>query len=132
MRNLSVLKALVAQMEKRAPVVPQHYQEKLQRRLREWCVEVTEPQRIAQEIAIMADKCAIEEELSRLCSHMEQFAQGVQTTGEIGRKLDFLLQEMNREVNTIGAKGSDVEIAQCVVDAKCAIEKMREQVQNAE
>lgn len=79
----------------------------------------------------MADRCAIDEELSRLGSHIEQFAQSVRGEGEAGRRLDFLLQEMNREVNTIGSKASDARIAQTVVDAKCIIEKLREQVQNA-
>ena len=96
----------------------------------EWQVAEADPQRVAQEVAIMADRCAIDEELSRLESHISQFADTVHTAQEAGKKLDFLLQEMNREVNTIGSKASDSEIARRVVAAKCVIEKLREQVQN--
>ena len=78
----------------------------------------------------MAERCAIDEELSRLQSHMAQFALGLEGREETGRRLDFLLQEMNREVNTIGSKASDAAIAQDVVDAKCILEKLREQAQN--
>ena len=79
---------------------------------------------------IRTDRCAIDEELSRLESHIAQFADTVRTAAEAGKKLDFLLQEMNREINTIGSKASDSEIAQRVVAAKCIVEKLREQVQN--
>ena len=79
----------------------------------------------------MADKCAIDEELSRLGSHIAQMRSYLDADGEVGKKLDFLIQEMNREANTIGSKGSDAAIAQCVVDLKSEIEKLREQVQNA-
>ena len=74
---------------------------------------------------------AIDEELSRLESHIAQFRDSVENGMEVGRKLDFLIQEMNREINTIGSKASDGKIAQCVVSAKCVVEKLREQVQNA-
>ena len=80
----------------------------------------------------MADKCAIDEELSRLESHMGQMRQTLKAEGEAGRRLDFLTQEMNREVNTIGSKASDAEITKLVVAAKTEIEKLREQVQNVE
>ena len=79
----------------------------------------------------MADHCAIDEELSRLESHIAQFRSSVESGTEVGRKLDFLLQEMNREINTIGSKASDCDIAQQVVSAKCLVEKLREHVQNA-
>ena len=98
--------------------------------MQEWQITAVDPQRIAQEVATMADRYAIDEELSRLQSHMAQFAEGLESQQEIGRRLDFLLQEMNREVNTIGSKASDAQIAQDVVDAKCLLEKLREQVQN--
>ena len=80
----------------------------------------------------MADRCAIDEELSRLESHIGQLRAYLDTKGEIGKKLDFLIQEMNREANTIGSKASDAQIAQQVVDLKSEIEKLREQVQNVE
>ena len=90
-----------------------------------------DPARLAQEVAMMADKCAIDEELSRLQSHIGQLRRYLTLEGETGKKMDFLIQEMNREANTIGSKCSDAAIAQCVVDLKSEIEKLREQVQNA-
>jgi len=129
--NLSELSLLREQIAARAPEVPEEYRKRLTARLEEWQVNAADPQRVAQEVAIMADRCAIDEELSRLEGHIAQFADSVQNGVEVGRKLDFLLQEMNREVNTTGSKASDAQITQCVVDAKCIIEKLREQVQNA-
>ena len=78
----------------------------------------------------MADRCAIDEELSRLGSHFQQFQVCLTADGEVGRRMDFLLQEMNRETNTIGSKALDAGIAQRVVEIKCLLEKLREQVQN--
>lgn len=131
LHNLSELAALRSRMAARAPEAPKEYRNRLEARLAEWQVDAVEPQRVAQEVAIMADRCAIDEELNRLESHLSQFEQSVRGEAEVGRRLDFLLQEMNREVNTIGSKASDAQLAQCVVDAKCVIEKLREQVQNA-
>ena len=129
--NLNELAALRDKIAERAPSVPEEYRARLTARLEEWQLNAVDPQRVAQEVAIMADRCAIDEELSRLEGHIAQFASSVQSGAEVGRKLDFLLQEMNREVNTTGSKASDAQIAQAVVDAKCIIEKLREQVQNA-
>ncbi len=129
--NLKELASLREKIAERAPSVPEEYRARLTARLEEWQVNAADPQRIAQEVAIMADRCAIDEELSRLEGHIVQFADTVQNGTEVGRKLDFLLQEMNREINTTGSKASDSLIAQAVVDAKCIIEKLREQVQNA-
>lgn len=128
LEELSVLREEIA---RRAPLVPEEYRKRLQSRLAEWQVAEVDPQRLAQEVATMADRCAIDEELSRLESHIQQFSHTARTADEAGKKLDFLLQEMNREVNTIGSKASDAEIARRVVGAKCTIEKLREQVQNA-
>lgn len=128
--HLSALDALVQSIARRAPQVPGQYKQRLLARLQEWDMPQADPQRIAQEVAIMADRAAIDEELSRLNSHIQQFAACLKSDGEVGRKLDFLLQEMNREINTIGAKGADGEIAHWVVEAKCTIEKLREQAQN--
>ena len=128
--NLDALSSLRNEIARRAPQVPEDYRKRLQARLAEWQVAEADPQRVAQEVALMADRCAIDEELSRLESHIAQFADTVQTAQEAGKKLDFLLQEMNREVNTIGSKAADGEIARRVVAAKCIIEKLREQVQN--
>lgn len=132
LHNLDSLSAIRSQIALRAPEVPNDYRKRLQARLEEWHLAgQIEPQRIAQEVAILADHCAIDEELSRLESHIAQFSCSLQSGVEVGRKLDFLLQEMNREVNTIGSKASDAQLAQYVVDAKSLIEKLREQVQNA-
>ena len=128
--NLEELSALRQAIAARAPEVPLEYRQRLMARLEEWQVSA-DAQRVAQEVALMADHCAIDEELSRLESHIAQFRDSVENGMEVGRKLDFLLQEMNREVNTIGSKASDAELAQAVVDAKCVVEKLREQVQNA-
>lgn len=130
LRNLDGLSALREHIASRAPMAPEEYRKRLEARLEEWSVSPADPQRLAQEVALLADRCAIDEELSRLQSHIDQFRQSLHGTDEAGRRLDFLLQEMNREVNTMGAKASDAQIAQSVVDAKCVIEKLREQVQN--
>ena len=108
------------------------YREKLESRLKNMVTDTVEPQRLAQEVAIIADRCAIDEELSRLDSHIRQMRKYLESSGEIGKKMDFLIQEMNREANTIGSKASDAAIAQHVVDLKSEIEKLREQIQNVE
>ena len=116
----------------RAPYVVADYREKLENRLRTMISEGPDPMRLAQEVAIMADRCAIDEELARLDSHLHQMGMYLEAEGEIGKKMDFLIQEMNREANTIGSKAQDSEIAQWVVDLKSEIEKLREQMQNVE
>ena len=116
----------------RAPKVVEEYREKLESRLKNMVTDTVEPQRLAQEVAIIADRCAIDEELSRLDSHIRQMRKYLESNGEIGKKMDFLIQEMNREANTIGSKASDGEITQSVVDLKSEIEKLREQIQNVE
>lgn len=128
--NLEELSTLRKAVAERAPEVPIEYRQRLTARLEEWQVNA-DAQRVAQEVAFMADHCAIDEELSRLESHIAQFRDSVENGVEVGRKLDFLIQEMNREINTIGSKASDGKIVQCVVSAKCVVEKLREQVQNA-
>lgn len=130
--NLSKVAALRDRIASRAPEVPRLYRERLLSRMAEWPCEGLDETRVAQEVALLADKCAIDEELSRLESHIAQFADTMDGSGDAGKKLDFLLQEMNREVNTIGSKASDLEITKCVVDAKCLLEKLREQVQNVQ
>ena len=97
------------------------------------CSESALPEeRIALEVALLADKCDITEELVRLESHLRQFDETLGRAEPVGRKLDFLLQEINREVNTIGSKANDAEIAASVVELKGELEKIREQVQNIE
>ena len=89
-------------------------------------------QRIITEAAIFAEKIAIDEETVRLRSHINQFRELLETDEPLGRKLDFLVQEINREINTMGSKAQDVEITKCVVDMKSEVEKIREQIQNIE
>ena len=109
------------------------YQERLTAKMREVLENTAiDEARIIQEAAIYADKVAVDEETVRLRSHVDQFCSMLEGGGVIGRKLDFLMQEMNREANTIGSKGSDVEQARTVVDIKSGLEKIREQIQNIE
>ena len=94
--------------------------------------QIVDETRLAMEVAIFSDKCSINEELVRLRSHLDQFLDILSMDGPVGRKLDFLLQEMNREVNTIGAKANDLDITRNVIEMKSEIEKIREQIQNVE
>lgn len=88
--------------------------------------------RLAQEVVIYADKCSIEEEVTRLKSHISQFEKLLKTEEAIGKKLDFIIQEMNRETNTIGSKANNLEITNGVIDIKTELENIREQIQNIE
>ena len=127
------LAALVAQVRERAPRVVEEYQQKLQQRLEKLLGGAElDPQRLAQEVALLADRCDITEELVRLESHFVQFDETLLLKEPVGRKLDFLMQEINREVNTIGSKANDSAITSLVVQMKAELEKMREQIQNIE
>ncbi|MBQ9326083.1 MAG: YicC family protein [Clostridia bacterium] len=130
--HLALAEELRNQVEALAPQVPVRYREKLEMRLKQLEVSEIDPQRLAQEVGLMADRCAIDEELARLRSHFEQMRALTDIQGECGKKIDFLIQEMNREANTIGSKASDKEITRLVVELKSEIEKMREQIQNVE
>ena len=92
----------------------------------------TDPWRLAQEAALLAEKADVSEELTRLMSHCEQFGQALDAQEPVGRKLDFLLQEMNREVNTVGSKAAEHPISSRVVEMKSVLERMREQAANVE
>ena len=124
---------LVTQVEARSPETVAAYREKLRQKMQE-VLENTQidESRILTEAALFADKVAVDEETVRLRSHLAQLGEMLQAQGPIGRKLDFLIQEFNREANTIGSKCSDVDLARVVVDLKGEIEKIREQVQNIE
>lgn len=125
--------ALLSQVEERAPGIAEDYRLKLTAKLQEILGNTQiDENRILTEAAIYADKVAIDEETVRLRSHLSQLHEMLEQGGGIGRKLDFLIQEFNREANTIGSKCSDVETARLVVDIKAEIEKIREQVQNIE
>ena len=116
----------------RAPLVVDEYRMKLKERIAALTDGEIDEARLLTEIAIIADRAAIDEELVRLLSHTAQIRKTLEMAEPVGRKLDFLVQELNREVNTIGSKAMDAQIAQCVVQAKGEIEKLREQVQNIE
>ena len=124
---------LVEKVEARSPITVAEYQSRLQVKMQEVLASTTlDENRILTEAAIFADKVAVDEETVRLRSHLNQLQSMLSGGGAIGRKLDFLLQEMNREANTIGSKGNDLEQARTVVDIKAELEKIREQVQNIE
>ena len=129
----AVMETLVGEVEKRSPERVAEYREKLLARMRE-VLESTDidETRIVTEAAIYADKTAVDEETVRLRSHLHQLDGMLNEVKPVGRKLDFLVQEMNREANTIGSKANDVEMAQTVVNIKSEIEKIREQIQNIE
>ena len=125
--------ALVAQVEAGSGQTVADYRTRLENKLKEVLANTTiDESRILTEAAIFADKVAVDEETVRLRSHLDQMNNMLTTGGAIGRKLDFLLQEMNRESNTIGSKCSDVKLARIVVEIKAELEKIREQTQNIE
>lgn len=129
-----LLKDYMIKISERAPKVVDAYRERLTKRVNDFLAgqfDIDES-RLLTEIALFSDKANIDEELTRLHSHIEQFLVNISTGGIVGRKLDFLVQEMNREANTIGAKANDVIISQQVVELKSEIEKIKEQVQNVE
>lgn len=120
-------------IEARQPQTIIEHQEKLTRRISELLAEIPlDENRLANEVAVFADRVSITEELVRLASHLEQFKSSLDKSEPVGRKLDFLTQELNREVNTIASKANDLEIGKIVVEIKSEIEKIREQVQNLE
>lgn len=117
----------------RAPKVVADYREKLVKRIEEYLGEIEPDEtRLLNEVAFFADKADINEEISRLTSHIDQFRASLGLPGEVGRKLDFLSQEMNREINTMGSKSNDVELTGHVVAMKNELEKIKEQVRNVE
>lgn len=130
--KLEAIGALVNKIEKRAPSVAKEYRQKLEEKLKEYVGGEIDEARILTEVLLFADKSCIDEEITRLHSHINQMGNILNEKAPVGRKLDFLIQEMNREVNTIGSKSNDLEITGAIVDAKSEIEKIREQIQNIE
>lgn len=123
----------VSYIEERSPQTVKEYNDKLVERVHELLGDVSlDESRILQEVAIYADKVAVAEETVRLRSHIEQLNTFISSDEPVGRKMDFLVQEINREANTIGSKANDVDIARKVVDIKAEVEKIREQIQNIE
>ncbi len=131
--KLDCVEELVERIKFKSQGAAREYSQRLRRRLEELLEDaVLDEQRLAQEIAIMSDRLAIDEELVRLGAHLSGMRTYMSQEGPLGRKLDFILQEINREVNTIGSKAMDIEIQSWVVDIKGELEKLREQVQNIE
>jgi len=127
------LASLSQQIEAFAPEVVIEWRQKLAQRLEKLTQELgVDPQRIAQEVAVFADRCDISEELIRFRSHLDQFEQLFEAEEPVGRKMDFLVQELNRETNTMGSKSNHAELTRLVVELKAELEKIREQVQNVE
>lgn len=131
--RLTYISGLVAKVEERSPLVTDAYRERLYNKISEILNDKKiDEQRILTEAAIFSEKTAVDEETVRLRSHIQQFTVLLNSTDAVGRKLDFLIQEFNRESNTIGSKAQDVEITRIVVELKSEIEKIREQIQNIE
>jgi uncharacterized protein (TIGR00255 family) len=132
-QKLTVMCQYYSDLTRAAPLVVTGYREKLAKRVQELAGEIDlDPQRLAAEVAIFADRSDISEELARLESHLRQFTETLNLDGPVGRKLDFLIQELNREINTIGSKANDLQIARIVINFKTELEKLREQIQNLE
>jgi uncharacterized protein (TIGR00255 family) len=131
--RLRMIQETMEIIRSRAPQVVLEYQKRLTDRIKELTAGFElDPARLAQEVAMMADRSDITEEIVRMQSHVAQFEALLQSDEAEGRKIDFLLQEMNREINTIGSKGNDAEIARQVIEAKSELGKLREQAQNIE
>ncbi len=132
-KRVDWIEVKVGEIAKFSSTLVEEYIEKLETRVKELMkTDVVDETRLAQEIVIYSDKCSIEEELTRLNSHISQFNELLKGSSPIGKKFDFLVQEMNREVNTIGSKANCLEITNRVIDIKTEIENIREQIQNIE
>ena len=132
--QLEKIESMLSKIEERAPFIVEEYRDKLRERIRELLDEEQglDEERLNYEVVLFADKSDINEEIVRFKSHIRQFYKSMESKEPIGRKLDFLVQEMNREINTIGSKANDLIITNCVVDIKSELEKVREQIQNIE
>ncbi|MHB1405502.1 MAG: YicC/YloC family endoribonuclease [Desulfitobacteriaceae bacterium] len=131
--RLDFLAASLEKIEQRSDSVVADYQKRLRERVQALLGEtVLDEARLANEVAFFADRASITEEIVRFHSHLEQSKKALKSSDAVGRKLDFLIQEMNREINTIGSKANDLGISQVVIDVKSELEKVREQVQNLE
>ena len=131
--RMQVVRQAAASIATRTPLVVQEYFERMKARVEKLVGSgQADSGRLHQEIALYADRCDVTEELTRLESHLAQFTAALNSRGPVGKTLDFLLQEMGREVNTIGSKANDAEISTHVVQIKSELEKVREQVQNIE
>jgi uncharacterized protein (TIGR00255 family) len=117
----------------RAPQISGVYREQLMQRLRQAGLELDlSDERVLKEVALFADRCDITEEITRMRSHLSQFKDLLRSKGEIGRKAEFILQEIGREIHTIGSKANDLQISQRVIEFKNELERIREQIANVE
>ncbi|HEY8932257.1 MAG TPA: YicC/YloC family endoribonuclease [Rariglobus sp.] len=133
LQRLDTLSRHIGIVAARAPQVPAGYRDTLHKRLREAGLELDlGDERVLKEVALFADRCDITEELTRLRSHLDQFVALLKSGGEIGRKSEFILQEIGREVHTIGSKANDLEISKNVIELKNELERIREQIANVE
>ncbi|MEW9501362.1 YicC/YloC family endoribonuclease [Jeotgalibacillus marinus] len=130
--HLQSFKHILSQSNQVSPTIVTKYRERLEKRIKDFADGQIDESRILTEVAVFAEKADVTEELTRLDSHLAQFELALKKDEPIGRRLDFLTQEMNREVNTIGSKGNDANLVSYVVEMKSIIEKIREQVQNIE
>ncbi len=131
--HLDFIEKATTEVEKRSPQIVEEYRARIEERMRDILGSATyDETRLLTEVAIFSDKVNVNEETVRLKSHISQFNAMLDEGGSVGRKIDFLIQEMNREINTIGSKSNDLDIARIVIDVKAEIEKLREQIQNVE
>ncbi len=131
--RLDLLEGGLELITKSAPEIVTRYREQLRARVKEAGIDVPmDDERLMKEVVFFADRCDISEEITRLSSHLKQFRDGLKSNEPVGRTLDFLAQEMGREINTIGSKANAAEISQQVVKMKAELEKIREQIQNIE
>lgn len=131
--HLDVIESLTASIEERSPKIVQEYMQRIRLRMEELLGEVSvDENRLLNEVAVFSDRIDVNEEIVRLKSHISQMREMLCSPEPVGRKLDFLIQEMNREINTTGSKSNDLEIAKLVIEVKAEIEKLREQCQNIE
>ena len=131
--HLAFIVNATQEVEKRSPKIVTEYRARIEERMRDILGSASyDENRLLTEVAIFADKVNVNEETVRLRSHVDQFTQMLDEGGSVGRKIDFLIQEMNREINTIGSKSNDLDVARIVIDVKAEIEKLREQIQNVE
>jgi uncharacterized protein YicC (UPF0701 family) len=131
--RVGAIRQMVEAVATRSPLVVPGYREALHKRLREAGLEIdVSDERVLKEIALFADRCDTSEEITRLRSHLDQFGQWLASDGEIGRKAEFMLQEMGREVHTLGSKANDLAISRYVIELKNELERVKEQVANVE
>ncbi len=129
--RLQAIRTLAAQLRPRVPEIVALYRDKLQKRLIELAPDLN-PERIVQEVALFAQKIDVDEEIDRLLTHLTEVERALDKGGPVGKRLDFLMQELNREANTLGSKAATLDVSHTAVEIKVLIEQMREQIQNLE